>query len=40
MDKKLQQPIALGLDSNHDLRMAALNIERSQGLYRIQRADH
>src|SRR5208282_1980767 len=38
-DKKLQQLIALALDNNRDLRMAALNIERSQALYRIQRAD-
>jgi outer membrane protein, multidrug efflux system len=39
MDKKLQQLIALALDNNRDLRIAALNIERSQALYRIQRAD-
>ena len=38
-DKKLQQLIALALDNNRDLRIAALNIERSQALYRIQRAD-
>ncbi len=39
MDKKLQQLIALALDNNRDLRIAALNIERSQALYKIQSAD-
>jgi len=39
MDEKLQQLIALALDNNRDLRIAALNIEKSQALYRIQRAD-
>lgn len=39
MDKKLQYLIALAIDNNRDLRIAALNIERSQALYRIQRAD-
>lgn len=38
-DKKLQQLITLALENNRDLRIAALNIERSQALYRIQRAD-
>ena len=36
---KLQQLIALALENNRDLRIAALNIERSQAQYRIQRAD-
>ena len=36
---QLQKLIALALQNNRDLRIAALNIERSQALYRIQRAD-
>jgi multidrug efflux system outer membrane protein len=36
---QLQKLIALALENNRDLRIAALNIERSQALYRIQRAD-
>jgi multidrug efflux system outer membrane protein len=36
---QLQKLIALALDNNRDLRIAALNIERSQALYQIQRAD-
>ena len=39
IDKQLQKLIALALENNRDLRIAALNIERSQALYRIQRAD-
>jgi multidrug efflux system outer membrane protein len=39
MNEQLQRIIALALDNNRDLRIAALNIERSQALYRIQRAD-
>ncbi len=39
IDRKLQQLIGLALENNRDLRVAALNIERSQALYRIQRAD-
>ena len=39
MNEQLQKIIALALDNNRDLRIAALNIERSQALYRIQRAD-
>jgi len=36
---QLQKLISLALDNNRDLRIAALNIERSRALYRIQRAD-
>jgi multidrug efflux system outer membrane protein len=36
---QLQKLIALALENNRDLRTAALNIERSRALYRIQRAD-
>ncbi len=36
---QLQKLIALALENNRDLRIAALNIERSQALYRIQSAD-
>ena len=39
IDKQLQRLIGLALENNRDLRIAALNIERSQALYRIQRAD-
>jgi multidrug efflux system outer membrane protein len=39
IDKELQKLIALSLENNRDLRIAALNIERSRALYRIQRAD-
>ena len=39
MNEQLQKIIALALDNNRDLRIAALDIERSQALYRIQRAD-
>jgi len=39
IDKQLQKLIALALDNNRDLRIAALNIEESRALYRIQRAD-
>ena len=38
--EQLQKLIALALQNNRDLRIAALNIERSQAQYRIQRADH
>lgn len=37
-DPKLQQVIELALANNRDLRVAALNIEKAQALYRIQRA--
>ncbi len=39
IDKQLQKLIALALVNNRDLRIAALNIERSQAQYQIQRAD-
>ncbi|MGC2064418.1 MAG: AdeC/AdeK/OprM family multidrug efflux complex outer membrane factor [Thermodesulfovibrionales bacterium] len=39
IDQQLQKLINLALENNRDLRVAALNIERSQALYRIQRAD-
>jgi multidrug efflux system outer membrane protein len=38
-DGKLQQLIALGLENNRDLRVAAFNSERFQALYRIQRSE-
>lgn len=37
-DEKLRQVIDLALKNNRDLRLAALNVERSQAQYRIQRA--
>ncbi|MDT8423124.1 MAG: efflux transporter outer membrane subunit [Desulfuromonadales bacterium] len=37
-DPKLRQLIALGLENNRDLRVAALNIERSRAQYQIRRA--
>jgi outer membrane protein, multidrug efflux system len=36
---QLQKLIAIALNNNRDLRIATLNIERSQALYQIQRAD-
>ncbi|MCC6861267.1 MAG: efflux transporter outer membrane subunit [Bryobacterales bacterium] len=38
-DERLQSVIELALGNNRDLRAAALNIERVQALYRIQRAE-
>ena len=38
-DERLRQVIALALDNNRDLRIAALNIERARAQYGIQRAD-
>ncbi|WP_310733035.1 efflux transporter outer membrane subunit [Azohydromonas australica] len=38
-DARLQQAIALALQNNRDLRIAALNIERARGLYGVQSAD-
>lgn len=38
-DPKLRQLIALGLENNRDLRVAALNIERSRAQYQIRRAE-
>lgn len=37
-DARLQRLIAMALDSNRDLRLAALNVEAVQAQYRIQRA--
>jgi multidrug efflux system outer membrane protein len=39
VDEKLRQVIDLALANNRDLRMAALNVQRTQALYRIQRAE-
>ncbi|MDD2336519.1 MAG: AdeC/AdeK/OprM family multidrug efflux complex outer membrane factor [Geobacteraceae bacterium] len=39
VDPRLQKLIALALDNNRDLRLAALNIERSRAQYQIQRSD-
>ena len=39
VDQRLQQVIALALENNRDLRVAVLNVQRAQGLYRVQRAD-
>lgn len=38
-DQRLQSVIELALDNNRDLRIATLNLERVQALYRIQRAE-
>jgi multidrug efflux system outer membrane protein len=38
-DQRLQSVIDLALANNRDLRVAALNVERVQSLYRIQRAE-
>jgi len=38
-DRKLRAVIELALANNRDLRIAALNVERVQALYRIQRAE-
>ena len=37
-DEKLRQVIAMALTNNLDLQVAALNVQRAQGLYGIQRA--
>jgi multidrug efflux system outer membrane protein len=37
-DEKLRQVIAMALNNNRDLRIAALNVERARALYGIQRA--
>src|SRR5512137_2755938 len=39
VDGKLRKVVALSLDNNRDLRVAALNIERSRAQYQIQRSD-
>ncbi|MGP1717595.1 MAG: efflux transporter outer membrane subunit [Methylophilus sp.] len=38
-DKRLQQVIDLALKNNRDLRVAALNIEKSRAQYQVQRAN-
>jgi len=38
-DPDLESLIALSLEHNRDLRVAALNVERARALYRVQRAD-
>jgi multidrug efflux system outer membrane protein len=38
-DERLQALVALALESNRDLRVAALNVELTRAQYRIQRAD-
>lgn len=39
VDPKLQKTISLALQNNKDLRIAALNIEKSRALYRVQRSE-
>src|SRR5450759_791089 len=39
IDPQLRKLITLALKNNRDLRVAALNIERSRAMYQIQRAD-
>jgi multidrug efflux system outer membrane protein len=39
VDEKLQKVVGLALANNRDLRVAALNVQRTQALYRIQRAE-
>ncbi|MEE9927257.1 AdeC/AdeK/OprM family multidrug efflux complex outer membrane factor [Microvirgula aerodenitrificans] len=39
VDERLKRLIALALDNNRDLRVAALNIEKARAQYQIQRAD-
>lgn len=39
VDEKLRKLIALALENNRDLRVAALNIERSRAQYQIRRSD-
>ena len=38
-DERLQQVIGMALTNNRDLRLAALNVERSRAFYGIQRAE-
>lgn len=38
-DAKMREVIALALENNRDLRIAALNVERARALYGIQRAE-
>jgi multidrug efflux system outer membrane protein len=39
VDERLRQVIDMALANNRDLRVAALNVQRTQALYRIQRAE-
>lgn len=39
IDARLQKVIEMTLQNNRDLRVASLNIEKAQAMYRIQRAD-
>lgn len=39
VDSQLQKVIALALENNRDLRLAALNVERAQALYGIRKAE-
>jgi len=39
LDDRLRQVVALALDNNRDLRVAALNIERARAQYGVQRAN-
>jgi multidrug efflux system outer membrane protein len=39
VDEKLQRLIQTALENNRDLRVTALNVEKTQAMYRIQRAD-
>lgn len=39
LDSQLRQVIAMGLANNRDLRVAALNVERAQAQYQIQRSE-
>ena len=38
-DVRLREVVALALKNNRDLRVAALNVERSQALYQVQRSE-
>jgi len=38
-DERMQRVIETALKNNRDLRVAALNVDRARGLYRIQRAE-
>jgi len=38
-DERMQEVIELALTNNRDLRVAALNVEKAQALYRIQRSE-
>ena len=38
-DERLREVVTLALKNNRDLRVAALNVERSQALYQVQRSE-